>query len=142
MTTPSRRKTTRVQPRVSRTRAVAKPKSRNAGTPVEPADSILGSRKRLGMTRPVFARLAGVSERTLADWESGRKPSTSGARALRQLQSVVVACERVMKPEFVGKWLVTPNEALGGFKAIELIERGETERVLRVLFLWEAGIPL
>jgi hypothetical protein len=47
-----------------------------------------------------------------------------------------------MQPDYVGTWLVTPNDALGGLKAIECIERGETERVLRVLFFWEAGIPL
>ena len=53
----------------------------------------------------------------------------------------MAASTRVMKPGYVGRWLVTPNEALGGFEAIELIERGDTERVLRELYFVEAGIP-
>ncbi|MCY2960987.1 MAG: hypothetical protein NTY35_12555 [Planctomycetota bacterium] len=89
----------------------------------------------------MFARLLGLSERTVADWERAKDPKPASERALGELRSVVEACERVMKPEFVGTWLVTPNKALGGFKAIELIERGETEKVLRVLFFVEAGIP-
>ena len=99
-------------------------------------------RGRLGLTRPVFARLVGVSERTVADWERASTPGASAKRALNELGSVVLACERVMKPESVGPWLVTANESLAGFKPIELIERGETERVLRALFFVEAGIPL
>jgi len=99
-------------------------------------------RARLALTRPVFARLVGVSERTVADWERAATPSASAQRALKELGSVVLACERVMKPEFVGPWLVTAHTSLDGFKPIELIERGETERVLRALFFVEAGIPL
>lgn len=98
-------------------------------------------RARLQLTRPVFARLLGVSERTVADWEHAA-PKSGSERAIKELRSVIAACERVMKPEFVGSWLVTANPSLGGFKPIELIERGETERVLRALFFVEAGIPL
>jgi DNA-binding transcriptional regulator YiaG len=99
-------------------------------------------RARLELTRPVFARLLGVSERTVASWERTAAPKSGKDRPLQELRSVIQACERVMKPEFVGQWLVTPVESLGDFKPIELIERGETERVLRALFRVESGIPL
>lgn len=99
-------------------------------------------RARLQLTRPVFARLLGVSERTVADWEHATAPKSGAERAIKELRSVIEACERVMKPTFVGPWLVTAHGSLDGFKPIELIERGETERVLRALFFVEAGIPL
>lgn len=99
-------------------------------------------RALLQLTRPVFARLLGVSERTVADWEHTTTPKSGSERAIKELRSVIAACERVMKPEYVGSWLVTANPSLSGFKPIELIERGETERVLRALFFVEAGIPL
>ncbi len=147
MSAKPRRKTTRKTTRTSTriTRKLDPVRAQHlAQAPVPAASKVTARslREQLGMTRPVFARIAGVSERTVAGWESGSQPSTAGARSLSQLRAVVAACERVVQADYVGTWLVTPNEALGGLKAIECIERGETERVLRVLFFWEAGIPL
>jgi len=133
--TARKKKTVRSSPRVVRSRA-----AKTTAASSESSSSAL--RAKLGLTRPVFARLAGVSERTVADWERTTEARPGAERALREIRSVVDACERVMKPEFVGTWLVTPIGSLGGFKPIELIERGETERVLRALFFVEAGIPL
>jgi len=127
---------------VQRSTRVVRVGAKKPARPARSVESAAELRARLGLTRPIFARLAGASERTVADWEHAEGPKPGSERALREIRSVVEACERVMKPEFVGRWLVTPNDALGGFKVIELIERGETARVLRALFFVEAGTPL
>ncbi len=44
-----------------------------------------------------------------------------------------------MKPKCVPAWLLAPNDAPGG---LALIERGEHDRVWRMLFSIEAGVPL
>ena len=44
-----------------------------------------------------------------------------------------------MKPRFIGTWLETPLDALGGQKPLEAIERGELDRVWRLLFTVESG---
>lgn len=38
-----------------------------------------------------------------------------------------------MAEDEIGKWLLGPNDALGGFKPLEVIERGEIDRIWRLL---------
>ena len=40
------------------------------------------ARIKLGMSQPEFARMLGVSVRTLQDWEQGRRKPSGAARAL------------------------------------------------------------
>jgi transcriptional regulator with XRE-family HTH domain len=116
------------------------PPQRPKRTLTEPRTPIAGLRARLGMTRATFARLFGCSERSLAGWESGRKePGELALRQLRQLRRIVDSAARVMEPEHVAAWLFTPNDALEGFKPSELVERGELDRVWRLLFAVESG---
>jgi hypothetical protein len=44
-----------------------------------------------------------------------------------------------MKPDHVGLWLDTPNEAFSGLKPLDLIERGEIDRLWRMIFEGESG---
>ncbi len=37
-----------------------------------------------------------------------------------------------MSPSFVGVWMDSPNEMLGGLKPVEAIERGQVDLVWRV----------
>ena len=96
-------------------------------------------RNDLGLSRAEFARLMGASERSLSDWESGEEPRQAHARLLTQLLRLHATASTVMKPEFVGTWLRTPLDALGGLKPMEAIERGELDRVWRLLFAVESG---
>lgn len=49
--------------------------------------------------------------------------------------------ETVMKVDFVGQWLDTPNPAFGDLKPLEVIERGETDRIWRMIFELQTGQP-
>ena len=40
------------------------------------------ARSRVGLSQPEFARLLGVSVRTLQDWEQGRRKPTGAAKTL------------------------------------------------------------
>ncbi len=42
----------------------------------------LEARMRSGLSQPKFAAMLGVSERTLQDWEQGRRKPTGAARSL------------------------------------------------------------
>jgi transcriptional regulator with XRE-family HTH domain len=96
-------------------------------------------REQLGLTRKQFARLVAASERAVADWESGRAVSPVARKALRELERLRVALGKVMQPQAVGPWLDTPNDAFAGLKPLELIERGEVDRLWRMLFEVESG---
>jgi hypothetical protein len=51
------------------------------------------------------------------------------------------ALGRVMRPNFIGQWMETPNPAFGGLKPLEVWERGEEDRIWAMIFYLESGIP-
>jgi hypothetical protein len=55
------------------------------------------------------------------------------------MERIQAAAEKVMERGEIGTWLRTPLEALGGLKPMEAIERGEHDRVWRLLFAVESG---
>src|SRR5207253_3198670 len=98
-------------------------------------------RENLGLNRKTFSRLSGYSERAIAGWESGkvlRGPSRQRMIELARLQRALIS---VIKPASVPGWLQTPNDAFGGLKPLEVIERGETDRIWRMVYQLESGMP-
>lgn len=93
------------------------------------------------MSRRVFARLLASSERALADWEAGKDPGEMATQHINEVRRLVAALTGVIEKEFVGTWLQAPNEAFSGLKPLEVIERGEIDRVWRMLFYLESGVP-
>jgi len=102
---------------------------------------ILKLRSTLGLPRKDFARLLLSSERTLASIESGRKPSPKTARDLHELQRIIDALSEVIDADSIGDWLREPNDAFGGLKPMEVIERGEADRIWEMIFYLRSGIP-
>jgi len=98
-------------------------------------------RHALGLNRRLFSRLTGYSERAIADWEAGKEVSDSTRQRLTEIQRLQQALAHVIKADFVGTWLQTPNPAFDGLKPIEIVERGEIDRLWRMVFMLEAGQP-
>ena len=103
--------------------------------------TMLELRSRLGLSRDVFSRLLPVSTRSLATIESGEKPSGAVRRRMTELRRIVDALEEVMVSEAIGEWMTTPNDAFDGFKPLEVIERGEVDRIWQMIFLLRSGVP-
>jgi transcriptional regulator with XRE-family HTH domain len=119
-------------------------KSRTKATNAAPGaagDSLTQVRQRLGVTRTKFSRMTGLSERTLASVENGKQIGEAGLRRLREIDRLRERLTRVMKPQFVPQWLETPNDTFGGLKPIEILERGEIDRIWTMLFHIESGTP-
>lgn len=98
-------------------------------------------REALGLTRKLFSRLTGYSERAIAEWEGGKQLGDASRQRMREMQRLQQALIGVMKPDFVGVWLQTPNDAFGGLKPVEVVERGEVDRLWRMIYELESGIP-
>ena len=98
-------------------------------------------RDRLGMSRERFARLVPTSTRNLANIESGKPPSANLARQLQTLRRIVDALSEVIRTDAVGPWLEQPNSAFDGLKPIEVIERGEVDRIWQMIFCLRSGVP-
>jgi DNA-binding transcriptional regulator YiaG len=96
-------------------------------------------RGRLGLSRKLFSRLAGFSERAIADWESGKPVSEPGLRRIKELDRLRERLSQVVKEEAIPGWLDSPNDALGGLKPIEVIERGEVDRLWTMIYHLESS---
>jgi DNA-binding transcriptional regulator YiaG len=97
-------------------------------------------RHKLGLTRKVFSRLTGYSERAIATWESGGKPDEPGLRRIRETERFQAKLAEVVRPEEIPHWLDTPNDAFDGLKPLEVIERGEIDRLWNMIYYLESGV--
>lgn len=105
------------------------------------SDSIAEFRKRLQLSQAVFARLLPVSVRSLVTLESGTSPTDVVTRRLKELKRLVNSLSEVMKADSIGTWLQTPNEAFDGLKPLEVIDRGEIDRLWSMIFYLRSGVP-
>lgn len=89
-----------------------------------------------------LARASGFAVRSLSGWKAGRqRASDIAVRRMGELRRLHDALARAMKPEFLPQWLNTPNAAFGELKPIEVIERGQQDRLWRMLFEIQSGMP-
>lgn len=116
------------------------PKSRATPPPAKLV-SIVEMRQRLRMNQTVFARLIPVSVRSLATLESGTPPTDVVARRLVELKRLINALSEVMQAESIGTWLQTPNDAFDGLKPLEVIDRGEIDRLWSMIYELRSGVP-
>lgn len=114
-------------------------KKRHVAAPSDKGRMILKLRQRFGMPQRVFARLMCVSERSLAKYENEDaygEPIQRQVAALARLES---ALARVIKPESIGEWFQKPNPAFNGLKPLEVVERGEIDRLWAMIYELESG---
>jgi hypothetical protein len=60
---------------------------------------------------------------------------------MREIARLRAALNTVMREEFIGAWLDTPNPAFQGLKPVEVIERGEIDRIWRMVYEVGSGEP-
>jgi hypothetical protein len=92
------------------------------------------------LPRKIFSRLTGFSERAIADWESGKTISEPGLRRIKEMERFQERLAEVVKAEAIPEWLEKPNSAFGDLKPLEVIERGEIDRLWNMIFYLESGV--
>ena len=93
------------------------------------------------VSQDTFSRLVGFSPRAIANWAQGRKPSTSTERRLNELSRLFSALGKLVEPEAIGPWLKEPNPAFDGSTPVQVVERGEADRLWRMIYELESGEP-
>ena len=125
--------------------AVTRRRTASGGNrPVSGADdrNLVGEvRSGFGISRRLLGRLTGYSERAIAGWEAGRSLSEPSRQRMREMRRLQTALSRVIEPSVLPAWLERPNEEFGGFKPVEVIERGEVDRLWRMISELESGVP-
>lgn len=66
---------------------------------------------------------------------------TPNKNRLLDLHRVVDALAEVMSAGAIGEWISTPNGAFNLLKPLEVIERGEIDRIWRMIFVLRSGTP-
>lgn len=110
--------------------------------PTVSGDLLAGLRQQMGLTRADFARLVGLSERSVATWESGADLKESSLRTIVEIGRLYGKLgQSFASPEQLAAWLKTPNPAFGGSQPLQVIERGEIDRIWRMIYFVESGSP-
>jgi transcriptional regulator with XRE-family HTH domain len=102
---------------------------------------VLDLRSALGLIQEEMAKAAGVSLRTLQNWE-GIRPSPQAERRLRDLIELRDTLRDYMSPGDMQAWLRSPNDSFGGPRPIDLIVDGRTRDVLLEFLSLRTGEPM
>ena len=97
--------------------------------------------KKFGLRQETLSRMTGFSLRAFAGWASGKKPSAPVQRALTETDRLLAALGQLIDPKEVGRWLKEPNPALEGSTPVQVIERGQSDRIWRLLYFVGSGEP-
>jgi transcriptional regulator with XRE-family HTH domain len=106
-----------------------------------PPPSARALREEYGLTQPQCARLCDVSVRTFAGWEA-RGELRPVPRPLVAVRRLLEALAAIMRKEHVRTWLEEPNPDFGGLKPLEVVERGEVDRLFETAYRVGSGEPL
>jgi len=93
------------------------------------------------MARPIFSRVVNVSERTIAKVEAQSQTATKLQRPYNEVYRLLEALDDVIDANSLGNWFQSPNEAFEGLKPLEVIERGEIDRLWTMVFELQSGMP-
>ena len=88
-----------------------------------------------------LTRITGFSPRAVVNWSRGNKPSASTSRRLTEIKRLFAALRGLISPEAIGPWLKEPNPAFDGSTPLQVIERGEADRIWRMVYELQSGEP-
>lgn len=104
-----------------------------------PGRTLKQVRESAGLTQPELARLMGLSTRWVAAQETApAEPPTD--RRVSEVVRLLDSLTQVVQPGAVRGWLAAPNPAFDGLKPIEVVERGEIDRLWQMVFYMESGV--
>jgi transcriptional regulator with XRE-family HTH domain len=113
-------------------------KNQRLATPSAPR-TLKEIREGMGLTQPELARLMGLSTRWVAAQEAAPVNPTADRR-VAEVVRLLDSLTQVVQPAAIRGWLATPNPAFGGLKPIEVVERGEIDRLWQMIYYMESGV--
>ncbi len=104
------------------------------------AGAVKSFRKTFGISQEELGRITGFSTRSIAGWECGQMFSRAGRHKLVEMERLRAALAELMPADAVGNWLREPNPAIENQPPLQVIERGEIDRLWRMIFQIDAGV--
>lgn len=110
------------------------------GAKIDLAGVLRNLRTDYGLNQGLLVRLSGYSPRAIANWESGTKASEPAVHKFTELQRMFDAIANLTQDRReVAQWMLEPNEAFDGSTPLQVIERGETDRLWSMIHTLESG---
>jgi hypothetical protein len=92
-----------------------------------------------GVSRDAVTRMTGFSPRAVANWSSGKPPGPSAQKKLTELTRLFDALSELVDRKAIPSWLKTSNPSFEGSTPLQVIERGEIDRLWRMIWQLESG---
>jgi transcriptional regulator with XRE-family HTH domain len=100
--------------------------------------SLRDLREALGLTQAELGRVLGFSTRWVASQEA--TPQAPVERRVIELERLYHALSAVVQPESIRGWFTRPSPAFDGLKPMEVVERGQIDRLWQMIFFLESGV--
>jgi DNA-binding transcriptional regulator YiaG len=91
------------------------------------------------LSNEALSRVTGASPRTVSYWNAGAAPQRSSAQKLREVTRLFDALSDIIKAKAIGPWLQRPNDAFDGSTPLQVMERGENDRLWRMIWQIREG---
>lgn len=105
-----------------------------------PTVKVSALRSLLGLSQIELARATGYSLRAIAGWESGKPLSASARQKMIEAHRLREALAQIMPPIQVGAWMRTPNPSFECQTPIQVLERGEIDRLWRMIIQIDSNV--
>lgn len=88
-----------------------------------------------------LARFLNASTRTVMRWKKERvKPSLHHRERLEKMAYIDRRLRQVLKPDAIERWLHAHNDSLGGKRPIDLLAKGQYDKLLAAIAQLEEGV--
>lgn len=98
--------------------------------------------KRYRLIRSDITRMTQYSPRAVAKWVAGHKPGAAAEKQLKELARLFDALSGIMETGCIADWLKTTNPAFENSTPLQVIERGEADRVWLMIYRLQTGEPV
>lgn len=102
-------------------------------------------RKKYNCSQVLWARMIGISEKTVSRWETNKSsPSSLASNKIKEFEKVINKMKGVIKKGKESEWLNAPNDELNNDTPLETILRGSegVQEVTDLLCRIEWGVPV
>ena len=119
--------------------------SKTTAIKYEKNKNVTNLRKKYNCSQALWARMIGISGKTVSRWETNKSsPSSLASNKIKEFEKVINKMKGVIKKGKESEWLNTPNDELNNDTPLETILKGPegVQEVIDLLSRIEWGIPV
>ncbi|MGA7127972.1 MAG: hypothetical protein WBZ19_16790 [Chthoniobacterales bacterium] len=103
--------------------------------PERTTEQVSSLAEEAGMNYDMLAKALSVSRRSISGWLSGQEPERINRVRINEFGRLVAELRTIVKPERLKAWWNQPVANFAGSTPLQVLERGEIDRLWRMI--WE-----